>query len=140
MEELVTLLDENLVCTSTEISADFIRFSVTSTRKECVCPSCQRVSSRVHSRYNRSFRDLPIQDKKVVITLSNRKMFCDNTSCQRTTFAETFSFLDNKAKKTRRLKEAILEVSLTQSSVSAAVYLSQHVADVKKSTICNYLN
>ena len=138
MEELITLLDENLVCTSTDISADFIRFSVTSTRKVCVCPSCQQASSRVHSRYSRNFQDLPIQDKKVVITLSNRKMFCDNASCHRTTFAETFSFLDNKAKKTNRLKETILEVSLTQSSVSAAAYLSQHVADVKKSTICNY--
>lgn len=138
MEELITLLDENLVCTSTDISAGFIRFSVTSTRKECLCPSCQQASSRVHSRYSRSFQDLPIQDKKVVITLSNRKMFCDNASCHRTTFAETFPFLDNKAKKTRRLKETILEVSLTQSSVSAAAYLSQHVVDVKKSTICNY--
>ena len=138
MEELITLLDENLICTSTDISADFIRFSVTSTRKECICPSCHRVSSRIHSRYSRSFQDLPIQDKKVIITLSNRKMFCDNPSCHRTTFAETFPFLDNKAKKTGRLKETILEVSLTQSSVSAAAYLSKHVVDVKKSTICNY--
>ena len=138
MEELITLLDENLICTSTDISADFIRFSVTSIRKECVCPVCQCASSRIHSHYNRSFQDLPIEDKKVVITLSNRKLFCDNASCHRTTFAETFDFLDNKAKKTKRLKETILEVSLTQSSVSAAAYLSQHVVDVKKSTICNY--
>lgn len=138
MEELIPLLDENLVCTSTDISTDFIRFSVISTRQVCICPSCQQASSRVHSRYSRNFQDLPIQDKKVVITLSNRKMFCDNASCHQTTFAETFSFLDNKAKKTKRLKETILEVSLTQSSVSAAAYLSQYVVDVKKSTICNY--
>ncbi|MFJ5768874.1 transposase family protein [Psychrobacillus sp. NPDC093180] len=105
---------------------------------ECVCPFCQSVSSRVHSHYNRIFQDLPIQDKKVIITLSNRKMFCDNPSCDRTTFAETFSFIDNKAKKTQRLKETILEVSLTQSSVSASCYLSKHVVDLKKSTICNY--
>ena len=65
-------------------------------------------------------------------------MFCGNVSCHRTTFSETFPFIDPNAKKTRRLKETILEVSLTQSSVSAAAYLSQHVADVKKSTICNY--
>ncbi|WP_209125552.1 transposase family protein [Alkalihalobacillus sp. BA299] len=32
----------------------------------------------MHSRYKRSFQDLPIQGKKVLITLSNRKMFCDN--------------------------------------------------------------
>lgn len=83
MDELIILLDENLICTGTDISPDFIYFFVTSTRKECVCPSCQSVSSRVHSHYNRNFQDLPIQDKKVVITLSNRKMFCDNPSCHR---------------------------------------------------------
>lgn len=110
MDELITLLDENLICTGTEISSDFICFSVTSTRKECVCPSCQSVSSRVSPHYNRNFQDLPIQDKKVVIILSNRKMFCDNSSRHRPTFAETFSFIDNKAKKTKRLKETILEV------------------------------
>lgn len=138
MDELITLLDENLTCTGSEISSNFIFFFVISTRKECSCPFCQSVSSRVHSHYNRSFQDLPILDRKVIITLSNRKMFCDNPSCKRTTFAETFSFIDSNAKKTKRLKETILEVSLTQSSVSAAFYLSKYVADVKKSTICNY--
>ncbi|ALS78627.1 hypothetical protein AUO94_08110 [Planococcus kocurii] len=138
MEELMTLLDEHLSCSGIDISDDIIRFSVISTRKECVCPSCQQTSSRVHSRYSRSFQDLPIQDKKVIITLLNRKLFCDNMACHRTTFAETFHFIDHNAKKTQRLKETILEVSLTQSSVSAAAYLSQHVVDVKKSTICNY--
>jgi transposase len=138
MDELMKLLDENLICTDRKISGDFIHFYVQSTRRECMCPDCQTISSRIHSRYNRSFQDLPIQGKKVLITLSNRKMFCDNLSCDRTTFAESFSFIENKAKKTKRLKETILEISLTQSSVSAATYLTQHVADVKKSTICSY--
>ncbi len=138
MDELIKLLDENLICKSTEISTDSIQFYVESTQKQCTCPSCQTVSTRTHSRYKRSFQDLPIQDKKVIITLINRKMFCDNSSCNRTTFAEYFSFIDYKAKKTRRLIETIIDVSLTQSSVSAAAYLTQHIAEVKKSTICNY--
>ncbi|WP_422124327.1 hypothetical protein DHX103_05775 [Planococcus sp. X10-3] len=79
---------------------------------------------------------MPTQDEKVVITLSNRKMFCDKASCHRTTDVETFSFLDNKAKKIRILKKTILKVSLTQ--ISAAAYLSQHVVDVKKGAFCNY--
>jgi len=57
-------------------------------------------------------------------------MFCDNSLSDCTMFAELFSFIDNRAKKTKRLKEAILEISLVQSSVSAATYLMQHVADV----------
>lgn len=138
MDELIKLLDENLVFTGTDISTDSIHLYVESTRTECTCPSCHTVSSRIHSRYNRSFQDLPIQDRKVWMTLSNRKIFCDNPLCKHTTFAESFSFIDNKAKKTKRLKAAIIEISLTQSAVSAANYLTQHIANVKKSTICNY--
>jgi transposase len=138
MDELVKLLDKNLICTGTNILSNSIHFYVESTRKECTCPSCQTVSSRIHSRYIRIFQDLPIQDKKVMISLANRKMFCDNPLCDRTTFAESFSFIDNKAKKTKRLIEVIIEVSLTQSSVSAATYLTKHIVDVKKSSICNY--
>ena len=85
MDELVKLLDENLICTSTDISTNSIHFYVESIRKECTCPFCQTISSRIHSRYKRSFQDLPIQDKKVWITLSNRKIFCDNPLCDRTT-------------------------------------------------------
>jgi hypothetical protein len=65
-------------------------------------------------------------------------MFCDNPLCDRRTFAESFFFIENKAKKTKRLIEVIIEISPTQSSVSAATYLRQHIADVKKSSICNY--
>lgn len=138
MDEIVKLLDTNLICTRTDISNESIHFYVESIREECVCPLCQTGSSRIHSRYNRTFQDLPIQDRKVWFTLLNRKLFCDNPLCERTTFAESFCFIDSKAKKTKCLIQAILEISLTQSSVSAATYLSQHIADVKKSTICNY--
>ncbi|MEC1640327.1 hypothetical protein P9E76_20565 [Schinkia azotoformans] len=60
MDELVKLLDDNLICTSTDITANFIHFYVESTQKECTCPSCQTVSSRIHSRYKRTFQDLLI--------------------------------------------------------------------------------
>ena len=70
MKELITLLDENLVCTALDIS-DWIHFSVVSNRKECVCPSCQLVTSCVHSHYSQSFQDLPLQDKKVIISISS---------------------------------------------------------------------
>ena len=64
MNELVKLLDENLFCTNTNTSTDSIHFYVESTRKECTCPFCQTVSSRIHSRYKRFFQDLPTQSKK----------------------------------------------------------------------------
>lgn len=139
MEEIVKHLDKNLQYVKHEIIEDTIYIYVISERDEMICPFCGSPSSKTHSHYERSFQDLPIQGKKVIVVLSNRKMFCNNPNCKHTTFAEHFDFLQYKAKKTNRLKEEIIKVSLNQSSVSAAEYLGNSVANVKKSTICNYL-
>jgi hypothetical protein len=93
----------------------------------------------VHSRYKRSFQDLPVQDKKLIVEIDNRKLFCDNPDCKNVTFAETFSFLPAKGKKSKRLLDKIIDVSLTVSSVTASALLRDGVVDIGKSTICNML-
>jgi len=93
----------------------------------------------VHSNYNRSFQDLPIQDKKVTIILRNRKMFCLNPECDKRTFAETFDFLSYKAKKTNRLEKQIIDISINVSSLAAEQILKNSIVNVGKSTICNLL-
>jgi len=139
MKEIAKLLDENLNYQNHEIINHIIYIYVTSNRSEVECKFCKTPSNRVHSHYSRSFQDLPLLGKKVIIVLNNRKLFCDNPNCSQTTFSETFDFIGHKAKKTNRLKEEIVQVALTQSSISACTYLKQYVADVRKSTICNYL-
>lgn len=139
MNEIIKLLDENLKYISHEIKEDTIYIYVVSERKEVNCPFCETPSVKTHSHYNRTFQDLPLQGKKVIIVLSNRKMFCNNPECDHKTFAESFDFLKHKAKKTVRLKDEIIRVALNQSSVSASNYLMSSVASVKKSTICDYL-
>ena len=66
-------------------------------------------------------------------------MFCTNPECGHKTFAETFGFISPKVKKSRRLLEKIINVSLSVSSVNAADMLKDGIADVGKSTICNLL-
>jgi len=139
MDEFIKRLDENLQYVSHQIVGDTLFLNVVSTRKELPCPKCGQYSIRTHSRYIRSFQDLPIQDKKVVVVISNRKMFCDNPDCKNTTFAETFSFLQPKGKKSKRLLDKIMEVSLNVSSLTATAVLRNGVADIGKSTICNML-
>jgi transposase len=97
------------------------------------------MSARVHSNYERSFQDLPIQGKKVKVVIRNRKLFCENSDCAKTTFAESFDFLSPKAKKSKRLLQAIVDFSLRTSSVAASEQLRDGVVDIGKSTICNLL-
>ena len=139
MDELVKLLDENLDYIAHEIIDDTIYISVVSNRTEWICPHCGALSTRIHSRYERRFQDLPIQGKKVLMILKNKKIFCDNVECKVTTFSEKFKFLNNKAKRSARLEEEILRVSSNCSAVAASQLLSTNTVTVGKSTICSLL-
>lgn len=133
------MLDENLQYISHEIIEGKIYINVISTREQVICPYCGKSSSKVHSHYKRSFQDLPIQGKKVMVILSNRKMFCNNPECKYTTFAENFNFLPFKAKKSKRLDDEIINISMNVSSLTATELLRNSVANIGKSTICNLL-
>jgi len=136
LETLIKMLDNNLKLNSYEIIDGIIYLHVESTKQGLQCPLCGSTSNRLHSRYKRSFQDLPIQGKKVVVILTNRKMFCENPQCERTTFAESFAFLSHKSKKTNRLKDEIFNISNNMSSLAAQRILRGGVATVSKSTIC----
>jgi len=139
MDELVKLLDPNLKYISHKIKDNFMYITVESNRSSFQCPHCNTISNKVHSRYERSFQDLPIQGYKVIIVLINKKYFCENPSCNYKTFAETFSFVKYKAKKTIRLENEIVKIAANVSSVAASKILRNQIADVGKSTICNLL-
>ena len=137
MDEFIKLLDPNLNYISHEIMGDTIVIHVISNKEEVICPYCGCTSSKKHSVYERSFQDLPVMGMKSRIVLSNRKMFCTNPECSRTTFAEPFSFIRPKAKKSNRLLDKIVDVSLNVSSLNASDILKNGIVDVGKSTICN---
>lgn len=139
MNELIKLLDENLEYIDHELIKDTICINVKSSKKEASCPDCNTSSQRIHSRYKRSFQDLPISGKKSVIILNNRKFFCNNKDCKRRTFSEKFDFIGDKAKKTKRLEDEIINLSKNMSSISASKLLRQNIATVGKSTVCNIL-
>jgi len=139
MEELVKLLDKSLKYTGHKIIEDTIYISVISDRHEVKCPFCGVVSVKVHSRYIRDFKDLPIQGKKVVYLLTNRKMFCVNPECPRTTFAERFDFLGKKAKKSKRLEKEIINIAAHMSTVAAGEVLSRNHMKISASGVRNAL-
>jgi hypothetical protein len=77
------------------------------------CPTCQQPSLRVHSRYLRTPRDLPISDHTVRLLLSVRRFFCDSISCPQRTFAEQLpEFLPRRAQRTTRLTIPFLSLPL----------------------------
>ncbi|MFJ5731518.1 transposase family protein [Streptomyces paradoxus] len=57
------------------------------------CPDCGRFSDRVHHRYQRRLKDLPLAEQGLVIRLTVRRFIGGSADCQRRTFAEPFSRL-----------------------------------------------
>ncbi len=139
MDEFIKLLDSNLEYLSHEIRNDTMYVEIKSNKTEFKCPHCGTASSKVHSKYKRTFQDLPIQGKKVTININNRKIFCINPDCKHTTFAESFNFIRFKGKKTKRLEKEIVDWALNTSSVTASNILSNKIVKVSKSTVCNLL-
>jgi transposase len=139
MDEFIKLLDPSLNYVEHITKDKKCIITVESSHKEVTCPYCGMASSKTHSVYKKEFQDLPIQDNQVIILIRNRKMFCPNPECSNKTFSERFDFIRYKSRKTERLIEKILSISLKLSSVSASKMLKSDTATVSKSTICRLI-
>lgn len=74
-------------------------------------PTCHARSRRIHSRYIRTLKDLPVVVSRLVIRLKARKFFCDNKRCRRQVFSERLPGLaDSHARSTKRLNLAWCEI------------------------------
>ncbi len=67
---------------------DLITLVVRTTQTRPLCPSCNKPSSRIHSRYQRQVADLPWQGATVRMQLLARKLFCRQEDCPQRIFCE----------------------------------------------------
>ena len=65
-----------------------IVIALASTHQVAECPLCHCPSHRLHSRYERTLKDLPLAQFSLVILLAVGKFFCLNNSCERRIFSE----------------------------------------------------
>ncbi|MFF4498268.1 ISL3 family transposase [Streptomyces sp. NPDC001546] len=90
------------------------------------CPDCGRFSERVHDRYQRRLRDLPLADQGFVIRLTVRRFICGSANCPRRTFAEPFSRLTvPHARFTTRLNRTLERVGLALAGRAGARLAAQ---------------
>lgn len=75
-----------------EVGAGLVLY-LSSRRRRGICPYCSLVSRRLHSRYERTVRDLPCVTFGVIAKLNVRRFRCVNETCSKHTFAERFEGL-----------------------------------------------
>ncbi|MGY4919461.1 ISL3 family transposase [Streptomyces sp. 900116325] len=90
------------------------------------CPDCGHFSDRVHDRYHRRLKDLPLAEQDFVIRLTVRRFICGAVDCPRRTFAEKFSRLAAPyARFTTRLNHALERVGLALAGRAGARLAAQ---------------
>ncbi|MEO3829686.1 ISL3 family transposase [Actinomadura sp. B10D3] len=74
-----------------------------------VCHQCGTPAARRHSRYRRRLHDLAAGGRPVVIVLEVSRFFCDNTACERRTFAEQVPVVTRRHGRRTALLHRLLE-------------------------------
>ncbi len=74
------------------------------------CPVCRHPSSKTHRYSMRSLADLPSGDLPVTLRVRTRHFHCQNPCCSRKLFSERLDIARAYARRTERLRLALLEI------------------------------
>ncbi|MFE1362690.1 ISL3 family transposase [Streptomyces anulatus] len=100
------------------------------------CPDCGRFSVRVHDRYQRRLKDLPLADQGFAIRLTVRRFIRGSADCPRRTFAEPFSQpAVPYARFTIRLNHVLERVGLAPAGRAGARLAAQLGFDAGRMTL-----
>lgn len=116
------LLPENVNLSIEQILVDeTVTVMLRSQLLTATCPSCGQESLRIHSRYQRKPRDLPVSGRSVRLIIAVRRFFCDKASCPRQTFVEQVpSLLRPHAQCTLRLQLTLQQLGLALGGKAGA--------------------
>lgn len=133
--ELIKKLDDKLILDEAKTVNDKIELTCHKEVHEASCPYCGSICDRVHSTYIRTIQDLSIQSYFVKLKLVCHKYFCDNPECQHKTFAERFTFVEEKAVRTNRLTEYVSKIALRNSSMDTVRDLKDNFIEMSLDTV-----
>jgi transposase len=101
-------IPEHLCVDAHSFDADSVTIHASTDEPAARCPSCERLSRRVHGRCTRTLADLPWSGTPVRLRVRVRKFCCDEPSCERKVFAERLGEAGRPfARGTDRRREAL---------------------------------
>ncbi|MGW3368567.1 ISL3 family transposase [Streptosporangium canum] len=100
------------------------------------CPGCAEMTSRIHSRYQRTLSDTAIGGSPVEIRLHVRRMICTAVDCPTRTFAEQIPGLTSRyARRTPSLRAAAEQIGLALAGQAGARLGCQLGIEISGSTL-----
>jgi len=132
-----SLVPSGFVVEGVNIDAVGPAITVRPAGKTSQCPGCGAVSARIHSRYRRQLKDLPIGNRPVRIVVLARRFHCDAVLCGRRIFAERFdqNVLAPWARRTARLDQIVYCLGLALGGRPAASFSRRLMLPVSNDTL-----
>jgi transposase len=116
--------------------SDLVQVRVRSRLPGGVCAKCGAVSTRVHSRYDRTLADAPVSGRRVSIRLRARRFFCLTADCPAATFVEQVEDLTKRhARRTSLLRSMLEAVGLALAGRAGARMATRLGAPVGRDTL-----
>jgi len=98
-----------------------VRVELVSDRAAVACPACGTLTTRVHSRYQRTLADLPWQGLPVQLCLTTRRFFCEQAACPQQLFAERFPGLAApRGRRSARLQTLVTAIGVALGGEAGA--------------------
>ncbi len=122
------------------VASDELTLVLASSRAEACCPLCGQVTTRVHSRYQRTLQDLPWGHLRVSLRVQVHRFFCQNPGCARQIFTEPLPALAERyARRTNRLREALLALGWALGGQAGARQCAVHAMPICGATMLSLL-
>ncbi|WP_126625749.1 ISL3 family transposase [Dictyobacter alpinus] len=113
-----------------------LKVHIISKRIGCLCPGCAQSSQAIHSYYRRHPMELPCTGRVVKISLSVKKFFCRNPSCQRKVFTERIpELIEPSSRLTTRLRTLVQAIGIAFNANGGARLGAQMGVHVSRMTV-----
>ena len=127
MEEQIKCLDENLIITNRKDFENEIHIY------------CEKKydNKRVHQRTLKKVQDIPFNGKKVILYLTVKRFKNEDKKIKNKTITESFDFLNETKRRTKRLDTLLYDLTEGQSFTAAAKYANKYIANISDDTLIN---
>jgi len=125
-----------LVILRWRVAPNAVEIEAASQAMEGRCPTCQVISTSVHSHYSRTVTDVPIGNRSVQLVVRVRRFRCRNPACSRKTFAEDFAPLIRRYnRRTTLLQELLDDIGVVVGGRPGARFAHRHCLSASRSTL-----
>lgn len=126
MEEQIKSLDPNLIIYKREDFENEIH----------VYCEIKHKDKKIHQTTMKVVQDIPFSGKKVFIHLKVKRFKNDfDTTINKKTITEKFDFLNDTARRTKRLDETLYDLTKKQSFSASSEFAEKYIASVSRYTL-----